>query len=147
MEINNYMNSSKSSKNNARKDKGIKNKKVFTSIPLDEAWKFVENSLEEMKKQDEYICKITKLLGLEPESELRNSFYVLLDNLIESLEMLVGDETSAIEWFVHECKFGTKDFEAGCKNNSRKIKTVEDLRSMIEVDCSEGTLIDDEKGD
>ena len=38
------MKSSKSSKNNARNDKGIKNKKVFTSIPIDEAWKFVENS-------------------------------------------------------------------------------------------------------
>lgn len=106
-------------------------------MDIEQAWKFVENSLSELEKQYEIIRSAARCIDLNPESPLTSPMYVVSEHLIKALEHLVDDKESTIDWYVHECDFGKKQMEAGYhtteKEEMRKIATIKDLRWLVEV--------------
>ena len=46
---------------------------------------------------------------------------------------MLNDDKEAVEWYVHECDYGRKGMEAGTKDNMKIIRTVDDLRWLVEL--------------
>lgn len=96
-------------------------------------WNFVRSSLEKLKEMSDLHREAYSGAMLMPESPLVEPFFIVQDILVSSLEKLVNDNDETILWWVIECDFGRSPMEAGLGDNSRLIKTVEDVRWLLEL--------------
>jgi hypothetical protein len=55
------------------------------------------------------------------------------DALITTLSLLAEDNFDSLNWFIFECDYGRSPMEAGLKGNMKLIRTVDDLRWLIEL--------------
>lgn len=99
----------------------------------DEKWEHVEKILTLMKIQTDKFDKAVNGLMIAPESPLVEPNGWLEQFLIETLEKLIDDKDENIFWYVYECDYGENPKEAGYENDMREIKTVDDLRWLVEL--------------
>jgi hypothetical protein len=104
----------------------------------DDKWFYVETTLRSVQAEIERFNAVTCGLMLSPESPLINPFDFIVNELIEALSMLIGDDRENLSWFVHECEFGQKPMKAGCRDDRRVIDSYEQLRWLMELDCKNG---------
>lgn len=100
----------------------------------EETWKFIEETLEKLKENEEYFIQIIDVIDVNPESNLVESFYKNVDLIIDSLSKLINDKENWLEFFVFHCDFGRNKMEAGFKDEIKKIDSFEKLRWIIETD-------------
>ena len=99
---------------------------------LNEKWNFVKEALDSIdaaSKAQVVACDLINLDGAFMES-----VYKVEGFLVESLALLVGDKSDLLYWFVYENNFGEKGLKAGLENDMKTIKTLDDLRALIEDD-------------
>lgn len=98
-------------------------------------WDFIGKTLASMMKQSDRLDKATDWLMIAPESPLLDSQGRTEGSLIEALGILANDQDDWVSWYVYECSYGRAPMEAGPEGEMRLIKTVTDLRWIIE--CGE----------
>jgi hypothetical protein len=101
-----------------------------------ERWLHIETVLRKMKANTERFNDLIDKIGLMPESVLCESLYQIQDDCIKTLSYLVDDNFDNISWYVFECEYGDKDMEAGKEGDIRAIKTIDDLRWLVELNNS-----------
>lgn len=99
----------------------------------DEAILALAQYIEAHKEADAYLKELNKVLQLEVENKFSEIIYQNLQAYGRLLEtMIAGDHISEwISWYIWENKFGANQYEAGYKNNIRKICDVEDLYWLL----------------
>jgi len=102
----------------------------------DEKWRHIKECILLLMEQNERISKAARSIGLIPESVFLDAFNLSNDKFIDSLSMLVDDTGEYISWFILENNYGRGDLTAGIKDNMQMIKTVDDLRWLIELGTS-----------
>lgn len=71
------------------------------------------------------------VIGDDPESPICRGLYILNEVCLKAVSEILGDECDWIDWFIWENDCGEKGYEAGFKDNLKKIKTIEDLYGLI----------------
>lgn len=102
-------------------------------MDINEKWQFVESSLLTLKISQQNIFQLSEFTGISDESEVFKPFYTLCDLMIEAISILIDDNQEYILWFVFENDFGKSEKKAGNKGDLREIKTVANLRWLIET--------------
>lgn len=100
---------------------------------LNEKWDFVKEalySIDAASKAQVAACEL-----INHDSALMDSTYKVEGFLVEALAMLVDDKDGWLYWFVHENHFGEKGLEAELEENMKPIKTLDDLRALIETEA------------
>jgi hypothetical protein len=92
----------------------------------------IEKFIKIHKQRELLIDKLQELFGFADSVVLYDTLFAMEDFSIELVEEIVGDKTKWIEWFVYENDCGEREYEAGPKDNLKKIKTVDDLLELIE---------------
>ncbi len=97
---------------------------------LNENWGFIEEVLESIKKASKAQSTVGDFIN--PDCDFLQSAYKVESYLVEALALLVDDKAGWLEWFVYENAFGKKALKAGLKEDLRPIKTLTDLRALID---------------
>lgn len=100
---------------------------------LDEKWDFVKEALESINAASKAQVAACDLIN--HEGAFMESAYKVEGFLVESLAKLVDDKSGRLYWFVYENHFGEKALEAGLENSMKPIKTLDDLRALIEMEA------------
>lgn len=98
----------------------------------DEKWEWIETSLNSMRKQMDRLDAAAKGLLIPPESPLIEPTSIALDVTIRALELLVGDESGGLSYWVFECDFGGNPMEVTVSDETRKMHTLADIRWAVE---------------
>jgi hypothetical protein len=93
----------------------------------------VEKFIKIHKQKELLIDKLQELFGFTDSVMLYDTLFAMEDFSIELVEEIVDDKEKWIEWFVYENDCGEKELEAGRQDNLKKIKTVDDLLELIEM--------------
>lgn len=99
----------------------------------DDTWNFISGVLLQMRDQTDKMREATSSMLIAPESPLVAPCDVLQDCLISTLSLLIDDNFDNLSWFIFECDYGRDPKEAGLKGNMKPIRTVDDLRWLIEL--------------
>ena len=99
---------------------------------LAEKWDFVEKALESINAASKAQAAACDLINLD--GAFMESTYKVEGFLVEALAKLVDDQHDRLYWCVYENHFGEKALEAGLENSMKPIKTLDDLRALIEGD-------------
>lgn len=102
----------------------------------DQKWEYIKKTLTKMQDCEDKHTAARKAVGLDFESPLVEPMHRMQDMLIDTLSIMVGDDFGSLGWYITECDYGLKPMEAGCTGNMRKIQTVDDVRWLIELDCT-----------
>jgi len=102
------------------------------AIPL-EKWNFIEKTLRKLKEERDRFNEVTDGLLISPESPLMEPLSVIEELLVASLDRMISDDSTSIEYFVYECKFGSIPHKAGVGDNLREIRTPDDLHWLIDL--------------
>ncbi len=102
-------------------------------MTTDDKWAFVAGVLIEMRDQTDKMQNIVSKLQISPESPIVTPCDKMQDSLISALSLLVEDDFDNLNWFIFECDYGRAPKEAGLKDNMKTIRTVDDLRWVIEL--------------
>lgn len=63
---------------------------------------------------------------------LKKDIGTLINNLIDSLEVMCYDYEGWIKWYIFETEFGTKDYKAVIFGKTQNVKNIERLYKLIE---------------
>lgn len=99
----------------------------------DDKWRFVAGALLQMRDQTDKMREATSSIMIAQESPLVAPYDSLQDCLITTLSLLIDDNFDNLSWFIFECDYGRDPKEAGLKGNMKPIRTVDDLRWLIEL--------------
>ena len=99
---------------------------------LAEKWDFVKEALESINTASQAQVAACDLIN--HEGAFMQSAYKVEGFLVEALALLVDDKNGWLYWFVYENHFGEKALEVGLKEDLKPIKTLDDLRALIEGD-------------
>jgi len=102
-------------------------------LTKDDKWAFVAGTLIEMRDQTDKMGEVVSQLQISHESPIVTPCDKMQDSLISTLSLLVEDYFDNLSWFVFECDYGRAPKEAGLKDNMKTIRTVDDLRWVIEL--------------
>jgi len=78
---------------------------------------------------NENLNKLTNLVGIG--GELIESVFNLISLHVKTIERLIGDKNETIDWYIWENNCGSKGLEAGNNDETRPIKTIDDLIWII----------------
>lgn len=84
---------------------------------------------------DSLIEPITDALGLSTESSIHTAVWSLQRAYTKAVAQLVGDHAEWLDWYDRENCFGAKGMDAGPKDATRPIRTLEDLIWVMEVEA------------
>lgn len=98
----------------------------------DNTWNFIVESVNKLKQYEEELYDALAPLEVPPESILFEAFFAVKEHLVKSLDFLISEDSSAIEWFVYENGYGSRELEAGYWWKMKPIKNLVDLRNHIE---------------
>ena len=101
------------------------------NIP-DDTWDFIAQTLLKLKEERDRFDEANDGLLIAPESPLIEPLSNIEALLVAALDKMVGDDDN-IEYFVYECRFGSNPLDAGRDGDMREIKTLADLRWLIEL--------------
>ena len=85
------------------------------------------------KTLDESFDKLNDLMGVNYASPLAASVWNLLDITINLLTDKINDNSTWLAWYIFENDCGDKALEAGIDDNTKKIKTIDDLLWVIKL--------------
>lgn len=97
----------------------------------DNTWKFIEESLDLIKKQSDRLNKATEGLMIAPESPLIDTHGWIESRLVDALELLAGDDADTISWFVYDGDFGRDQLEATVDGEKMVIDSFTALRKFL----------------
>ena len=78
---------------------------------------------------NENLDKLTDLVGIG--GCFVESFFKLISLHVKTIERLIGDKNETIDWYLWENNCGSKGLEAGNNDETRPIKTIDDLIWLI----------------
>ena len=99
---------------------------------LNEKWDFVKEALYSLDIVSQAQVAACDLIN--PDGHFMESTYKVEGFLVEALAMLVDDKSDLLYWFVYENNFGEKGLKAGLENDMKTIKTLDDLKALIDGD-------------
>ena len=99
---------------------------------LAEKWDFVEKALDSIDAASQ--AQVAACDIINHEGAFMQSTYKVEGFLVEALALLVDDQHDRLHWFVYENHFGEKALEAGLENSMKPIKTLDDLKALIDGD-------------
>jgi hypothetical protein len=99
----------------------------------DDTWDFISQTLLKLKEERDRFDEANDGLLIAPESPLIEPLSNIEALLVDALDRMIGNGDSDIEYFVYECKFGSSPHKAGKDHDMREIKTLDDLRWLIEL--------------
>jgi hypothetical protein len=102
-------------------------------MTIDDKWNYVAGTLITMRNETDKLEAAIDAVKIDHESLLVTPCDVLQDCLIDALGLLIDNCFDSLEWFIYECDYGRKPKEAGVEGNMRSIKTMEDLRWLMEL--------------
>jgi hypothetical protein len=85
------------------------------------------------KEYNEEFNKLDAVLDVGCESPIFESVFSLFDLHIALLEQKMNDSWNTLSWYVFENECGKARLEAGPKDNSKKIKNLDDLFWLVKV--------------
>lgn len=100
---------------------------------LDEKWDFVKEALHSLDVVSQ--AQVVACDTINHEGAFMQSAYKVEGFLVEALAKLVDDKGDWLYWFVYENHFGEKALEVGSGNDMKQIKTLDDLRALIETEA------------
>ena len=100
---------------------------------LNKHWDFVEKALESLKKASKVQSAVSDFVN--PDGAFMESAYRVENFLVDALALLIDDKGGWLDWFIYENDFGEKALEAGLKEDLKPIKTLDDLRALIELEA------------
>lgn len=84
---------------------------------------------------DGLIEPIADVLGLSPESPIHTAVWSLQSAYTAVVAKLVGDHAEWLDWYAGDNCFGAKGMDAGPKDATRPIRSLEDLIWVMEVEA------------
>lgn len=100
---------------------------------IDKNWVFVEDALESIKEASRVQNAVSDFV--DSDSDFMKSAYNVEGYLVDALVILIDDKEGWLEWFVYENDFGRKALKAGPENDMKPIKTLNDLKVLIELEA------------
>lgn len=97
----------------------------------DNTWKFIEESLDLIKKQSDRLNKATEGLMIAPESPLIDTHGWIESRLVDALELLAGDDADTISWFIYDGDFGRDPLEVTVDGEKMVIDSSTALRKFL----------------
>jgi len=113
--------------------KGVFDEMVKNRKEKDTKWEYISGVLISMRDRSDAMNKLMDAFDINPESALFKYFYEAHDDLISAMSLMVDDGKEAIEWYIYECDYGRKSMTAGVKENMKIIRTIDDLRWLVEL--------------
>lgn len=98
---------------------------------LNKKWVFVEDALGSIKKASKAQVAACDLINLE--GAFMQSANEVENHLVKALALLIDDKYGWLDWFVYDNDFGEKSLNAGLENEMKPIKTLGDLKALIET--------------
>lgn len=100
------------------------------SSTRDEKWQYVEKQLKMLQENKVIFDKALEFIDIE--SQLMQAIFKTEQSFVEALERIVGDHWQWLNWYVYENDYGKNAYEAGHGDNMREIKTLADVRWLLE---------------
>ena len=84
---------------------------------------------------NEHLDKLIYLVGIG--GGLIESVFNLISLHVKTIERLIGDKNGTIDWYLWENNCGSKGLEGGNNDETRPIKTIDDLIWLIYLSVPE----------
>jgi len=94
----------------------------------------VEKLISEYAEIEERVDELTKVFPLAFESPLIECMWSVFSGKVDIVSGIVGDNGEWISWYIYENKSGKAGLEAGTDENMRKIKDLDDLFWVINLE-------------
>lgn len=75
---------------------------------------------------------LSKLIGY-PSGEFGESIGYLVDLLIETTSVVIGDEQKWLSWFIYDCEFGKKPMVATVDGKEYLVDSIDVLLNVIKA--------------
>lgn len=97
--------------------------------------KIVKQLVSAWKSLEKNIDKVDGAIGIDIESPFMDVIYRSFDNYIESVAMLVGDESEWLKWYIFENDCGNNRLEAqvSIDNEEPIYKAITKVKHLVRV--------------
>jgi hypothetical protein len=99
--------------------------------------KYLEQWVKVCVKIDARVNEWTKMLGLDIDSPLIQTLFEFETEYTSVCSQIVGDKSEWLNWYAFENDYGKKELEAGIPGEMKRIVTLDDLLTLIDLKVSE----------
>ena len=92
----------------------------------------IQNLLDLKGEIDKTFENLYKVIGRNPEGPLQDLVYKLFNSLVDKTSEEIGDTLEWLSWFIWDNDMGENAFEAGYDEDTKPIRTIEDLVGLLE---------------
>lgn len=92
----------------------------------------IQDLLDLKREIDKLLDDLYKVIGRNPEGSLQDLIYKLFNSLVDKTSKEIGDKWEWLDWFIWVNDMGENAFEAGYGEDTKPIRTIEDLIGFLE---------------